>query len=77
MDDDSVAAFSNALRRLAVAGEGGGAIVLPDRVVRGICSPELCFFNVRVLHVLSPRKNTGKLVRIFLGIMNPIQMSKL
>ena len=43
MDDDSVAAFSNALRRLAVAGEGGGAIVLPDRVVRGICSPELCF----------------------------------
>ena len=59
MDDDSVAAFSNALRRLAVAGEGGGAIVLPDRVVRGICSPELCFFNVRVL--LSPRKNTGKL----------------
>ena len=64
MDDDSVAAFSNALRRLAVAGEGGGAIVLPDRVVRGICSPELCFFNVRVLFrlekTLENQLKTGK-----------------
>ena len=38
MDVDSVAAFSNALRRLAVAGEGGGSIVFPDLVVRGILS---------------------------------------